>query len=97
MLGWFEKLLHPYQEEVPPTPPRGFIAFIWACTKGARRYILAMTVVTAATGAFEALLFAMICLPTPSILLIKGLLAKAPGARICESAYSELPRCLNNE
>ncbi|RBA24931.1 ABC transporter ATP-binding protein [Herminiimonas fonticola] len=59
MLGWFEKLLHPYQEEVPATPPRSFIAFVWACTKGARRYILAMTVVTAATGAFEALLFAM--------------------------------------
>ncbi|MDO9421714.1 MAG: ABC transporter ATP-binding protein [Herminiimonas sp.] len=59
MLGWFEKLLHPYQEEVPATPPRGFLAFIWSCTKGARRYILAMTVVTAATGAFEALLFAM--------------------------------------
>ncbi len=59
MLGWFEKLLHPYQEEVPATPPHGFIAFVWACTKGARRYILAMTVVTAATGAFEALLFAM--------------------------------------
>lgn len=59
MLGWFEKLLHPYQDEVPATPPRGFIAFVWACTKGARLYILAMTLVTAATGAFEALLFAM--------------------------------------
>jgi ATP-binding cassette subfamily B multidrug efflux pump len=59
MLGWFERLLYPYSEEVPATPPRGFIAFIWSCTKGARKYILAMTLVTAATGAFEALLFAM--------------------------------------
>ncbi len=59
MLGWFEKLLYPYDEESPATPPRGFIVFIWACTKGARKYILAMTLLTAATGAFEALLFAM--------------------------------------
>ena len=59
MLGWFEKLLYPYSEDVPATPPRGFIAFIWSCTQGARKYILAMTLVTAATGAFEALLFAM--------------------------------------
>jgi ATP-binding cassette subfamily B multidrug efflux pump len=59
MLGWFERLLYPYSEEVPATPPHGFIAFIWSCTKGARKYILAMTLVTAATGAFEALLFAM--------------------------------------
>ena len=59
MLGWFERLLHPYQDEIPATPPRGFIAFVWACTKGARRYVAAMTILTAMTGAFEALLFAM--------------------------------------
>lgn len=59
MLRWFENLLHPYQDAAPATPPSGFLAFIWACTKGARRYILAMTLLTAATGAFEALLFAM--------------------------------------
>jgi len=59
MLGWFERLLYPYGEETPAPPPRGFLAFIWACTRGARRYILAMTLLTAATGAFEALLFAM--------------------------------------
>jgi ATP-binding cassette subfamily B multidrug efflux pump len=59
MLGWFEKLLYPYQEDIPATPPRGFVAFVWACTKGARPYIIAMTILTAMTGAFEALLFAM--------------------------------------
>ncbi|GGI53869.1 ABC transporter ATP-binding protein [Oxalicibacterium solurbis] len=59
MLRWFENLLHPYQDAQPATPPSGFVAFIWACTKGARRYILAMTLLTAMTGAFEALLFAM--------------------------------------
>ena len=59
MLRWFENLLHPYQDAQPVTPPTGFAAFIWACTKGTRRFILAMTLLTAATGAFEALLFAM--------------------------------------
>ncbi|WP_293780837.1 ABC transporter ATP-binding protein [uncultured Oxalicibacterium sp.] len=59
MLRWFENLLYPYKEERPATPPTGFFAFIWACTKGARRYIVAMTLLTALTGAFEALLFAM--------------------------------------
>ena len=59
MLRWFENLLYPYKEERPATPPTGFVAFIWACTKGARRYIVAMTLLTALTGAFEALLFAM--------------------------------------
>lgn len=59
MFVWFEKLLHPYQDEVPAPPPSGFIAFIWTCTKGARRYIAAMTLLTAAIGAFEAMLFAM--------------------------------------
>ena len=59
MLGWFEKLLYPYTEEAPATPPRGFFAFIWESMRGARRYMLAMTLLTAATGAFEAMLFAM--------------------------------------
>src|SRR5690606_11017246 len=59
MLRWFENLLHPYQDAQPATPPSGFVAFVWACTKGARRYILAMTLLTAMTGALEALLFAM--------------------------------------
>ncbi|MFC5474933.1 ABC transporter ATP-binding protein [Paraherbaspirillum soli] len=59
MFGWFEKLLHPYPDAVVTPPPRGFLPFIWACTKGLRRYIAAMTLLTAACGAFEALLFAM--------------------------------------
>src|SRR5450830_954138 len=59
MLAWFEKLVHPYPDTIPKPPPRGFTAFIWACTKGLRRYIVAMTTLTAIIGAFEALLFAM--------------------------------------
>jgi len=59
MLAWFEKLLYPYAEDAPATPPQGFMAFIWACTRGARRYLVGMILLTAATGAFEALLFGM--------------------------------------
>ncbi|KAF3996113.1 ABC transporter ATP-binding protein [Glaciimonas immobilis] len=59
MFRLFEKLLHPYPETVIAPPPNGFVAFIWACTKGLRRYIIAMTLLTATIGAFEAVLFAM--------------------------------------
>lgn len=59
MFGWFERLLHPYPDTVAIPPPRGFFAFVWSCTQGLRPYIVAMTLLTAVTGAFEALLFAM--------------------------------------
>ncbi|PUA16996.1 ABC transporter ATP-binding protein [Glaciimonas sp. PCH181] len=59
MFSLFEKLIHPYPDTVIAPPPRGFVAFVWACTKGLRRYIISMTLLTAAIGAFEAVLFAM--------------------------------------
>ena len=55
---WFEQRVDPYPDPLPPTPPRGFRAFLWAGTRGLRPYILGMTLLTAAIGAFEALLFA---------------------------------------
>ena len=59
MFAWFERLVEPYPDTPPATPPRGFFAFLWACALGLRRYILGMTLLTAAIGAFEALLFSM--------------------------------------
>ncbi len=59
MFTWFERLVHPYPDAPPATPPRGFFAFLWECTRGLRRYILGMTLLTAGIGAFEALLFSM--------------------------------------
>ncbi len=56
----FEKLVPPYPEDAPALPPRGFWPFVWACSRGLRRYIAAMTLFTAAIGVFEALLFAML-------------------------------------
>ena len=57
MFRAFERLLHPYPDAVPRTPPKEFFAFIWACTRGLRPCLLAMTLLTAGIGVFEALLF----------------------------------------
>ncbi|MGH8714041.1 MAG: ABC transporter transmembrane domain-containing protein, partial [Casimicrobiaceae bacterium] len=59
MFRFFEGLVNPYPEATPDTPPRGFFAFLWACSKGLRKYLLATTLLTALIGAFEALLFSM--------------------------------------
>ena len=59
MFGLFEKLLDPYPTQPVAAPPRSFFAFVWTCTAGARPAIAAMTLLTAACGAFEALLFSM--------------------------------------
>jgi len=56
---FFERLIDPYPEATPVTPPRGFFAFLWACSKGLRKFLLFTTLLTAVIGAFEALLFAM--------------------------------------
>ena len=56
----FENLLHAYPEAEPTLPPKGFIAFIWACSRGARGFILLMAVLSGLLAAFEALLFAML-------------------------------------
>jgi ATP-binding cassette subfamily B multidrug efflux pump len=60
MFRRFESLVDAYPDAPPRTPPRAFFAFLWACTRGMRPYILAMTLCTAVIGAFEALLFAML-------------------------------------
>jgi ATP-binding cassette subfamily B multidrug efflux pump len=54
----FERLIHPYPAAAPTTPPKTLMAFLWACTAGLRPHLLAMTVLAASIGAFEALLFA---------------------------------------
>jgi len=57
VFAWFERLVDPYPETLPATPPRGLLRFAWAGTQGLRRYIGAMTLLTGLIGAFEALLF----------------------------------------
>ncbi len=60
MFQFFEKLLHPYPDAVPVTPPQSFMAFLWSCTQGLRGHILVMTLCTAVIGAFEAFLFSVL-------------------------------------
>jgi ATP-binding cassette subfamily B multidrug efflux pump len=60
LFGYFEKLVSPFPNTALPPLPRGFFAFLWACARGMRRYIAAMTLCTAAIGAFEALLFSFL-------------------------------------
>ena len=60
MFRAFENLVHPYPDAEPPPPPRTFFAFVWHGTRGMRPWIAAMTLATAAIGAFEAVLFGML-------------------------------------
>ena len=55
----FETLVHPYPDALPPPPPRRFFRFMWECTRGMRRLLLLVTLLSAAIGSFEALLFSM--------------------------------------
>jgi len=73
----FERLVHPYPDALPPAPPTTFFAFLWECTRGARPWLLAVTVFTAAIGAFEALLFSMMA-------HVVDALAKVEPARLWE-------------
>jgi ATP-binding cassette subfamily B multidrug efflux pump len=60
LFRYFENLVSPYPNTPPPPLPAGFLAFLWACARGVRRYIAAMTLFTAVIGVFEALLFSML-------------------------------------
>jgi len=60
LFAFFERLVDPYPEAAPVTPPRGFFAFLWACSRGLRGFLFATTLLTAVIGAFEALLFAFL-------------------------------------
>jgi ATP-binding cassette subfamily B multidrug efflux pump len=94
LFRWFENRVTPYPEAAPEAPPKGFFAFLWACSEGLRPFILVMTLCTAIIGAFEALLFAMlgrivdwlsVVQPSQlwieergSLLLLAGILAASP-------------------
>lgn len=60
MFRLFEKLLPPYPEAEPPLPPKGFLPFVWACTRGLRGYIAMLALLSAAISVYEAVLFAML-------------------------------------
>jgi ATP-binding cassette subfamily B multidrug efflux pump len=59
LFGLFEKQVPPYPATEPPVPPKGFFAFIWACTQGMRGWIALLTLTSALLSVYEALLFAI--------------------------------------
>ncbi|MGB6098601.1 MAG: ABC transporter ATP-binding protein [Comamonas thiooxydans] len=59
MFRFFEKQVPPYPAQEPKVPPKGFFAFVWACTQGMRGWIGLMTLTSALLAAYEAVLFAI--------------------------------------
>ena len=59
MFRFFEKQVAPYPGQEPKVPPKGFFAFVWACTQGMRGWIGLMTLTSALLAAYEAVLFAI--------------------------------------
>ncbi|RKS87641.1 ATP-binding cassette subfamily B multidrug efflux pump [Orbus hercynius] len=60
MYKFFEKLVKPYPDTPPQIAQKSLFAFLWQATKGMRHYILLLILFTAAYGAFEAFLFAVL-------------------------------------
>ncbi|QLB19442.1 ABC transporter ATP-binding protein [Mannheimia granulomatis] len=57
LFRWFEARVETYPNEMPKTPKSGLIPFIFDATKGIRLYILLLTILVAAVGIIEAVLF----------------------------------------
>jgi len=60
MLRSFERLLDPFPPDEVPPPPEGLGKFLWACTRGARGYVLGLAVFSAAVSLYEAWLFSFL-------------------------------------
>ena len=60
MLRTFERWLDPFPPDEAPPPPVGLARFLWACTRGARGYILAFAVLSACVSIYEAWLFSFL-------------------------------------
>ena len=54
MLHAFEQRLDPFPPDEVPPPPDGLARFLWACTRGARGYILAFALLSAGVSIYEA-------------------------------------------
>ena len=60
MLRAFEQRLDPFPPDEAPPPPVGLLRFLWACTRGARGYILALALLSAGVSVYEAWLFSFL-------------------------------------
>ncbi|QMV72337.1 ABC transporter ATP-binding protein [Comamonas piscis] len=59
MFSFFERRVPPYPNAEPQVPPKGFFAFMWACTQGMRGWIGLLTTTSALLAMYEAMLFAV--------------------------------------
>ncbi|MCC6380552.1 MAG: ABC transporter ATP-binding protein, partial [Burkholderiales bacterium] len=60
VLTTFERLVDPFPDAPPQRPPHGFFAFLWAATRGLRRWLAVLTLLSAGIGVFEAWLFGVL-------------------------------------
>ncbi|SOY69017.1 putative Peptide-transporting ATPase [Cupriavidus taiwanensis] len=60
MLRAFERLLDPFPPDEAPPPPKGLAPFLWACTRGTRRYFVALALLSAGVSIYEAWLFSFL-------------------------------------
>jgi ATP-binding cassette subfamily B multidrug efflux pump len=60
MLRVFERRLDPFPPDEVPPPPDGLARFLWACTRGARGYVLALALLSAGVSIYEAWLFSFL-------------------------------------
>lgn len=60
MFRRFECLLDPFPPKEAPLPPKGLLSFLWSCTRGSRRYIALLAVLSAGVSIYEAWLFAFL-------------------------------------
>lgn len=60
MLRMFERRLDPFPPDEAPPQPVGVMRFLWACTRGARGYILALAMLSASVSIYEAWLFSFL-------------------------------------
>ena len=56
---WFESRIDAYPDTEPTPPKSGLFPFIWSCLDGLRGWLLAVIILTAGIGVFEAYLFQM--------------------------------------
>ena len=60
MFRWFEKRIDPFPAEQTAPPPAKLAPFLWAMTKGVRKYVVLMALLSACVSIYEAWLFAFL-------------------------------------
>lgn len=60
LFAYFERRLDAYPDQRLPTVPMGVFAFIWACSRGFRGWLLLFTALTAISGLYWALVYAWV-------------------------------------